>query len=667
VLYCDIAQEVAGTMKSKIDEKGQRVLLLGNEAIARGAIEAGIKVASGYPGTPSSEILEMLAESASELGFHAEWSTNEKVAFEVAVGASITGVRSIVSMKNAGLNLIMDPLMTIVYGGIRGGMVIAVADDPGAHYSSNEQDTRIAAAYAQIPCLEPADQQEAKDMTKYGFELSEKLELPVFLRSVTRISHASGDVRLGELNYEEREPTFYRHYREPYKWNVYGPPGPVAKHLWLKSRQPMIEEEIKDVLWNTLDLPALAKIGVIASGLASSYVREVFKFLRLKDKIAFLKIGVPYPLDNKKVLRLLENVEMVLVIEEGEPMVENRIKHIAQENAINIKVEGKTTGLIEAVGEINCEICLRAISKMLNVRLPKAVISEESKQEIEEFLAPRSSTLCPGCPHLGTFWGIKMALRKTRAKVQIINGDIGCYEMGGYGVFAKKIEVEKVEQSKRYLIRSPYETLDTNYVMGSGIGLMQGQSQAGYNDGPLIAVAGDSTFLHSCLPEVVNAVHNHASGVFIVMDNQWTAMTGQQPNPVTGETATGETAKRVSIEEIASALGVEHIFTTDPYNINGTIKTIKEALEQEGFSIVIARRTCTIQAMRRKEFHNVMTEVNPDKCISCGLCVEFGCPAITYENRIGGIDRNLCVDCEMCAQVCPTEALSMRFEKDVKE
>ncbi|KXB09333.1 hypothetical protein AKJ46_00585, partial [candidate division MSBL1 archaeon SCGC-AAA833K04] len=624
--------------------------------------EAGVDVASSYPGTPASEILETLADAAPELGFHAEWSTNEKVAFEVATGASITGVRSIVSMKNAGLNWVMDPFMTIVYGGIRGGFVVAVADDPDAHYSSNEQDTRIAAAYADIPCLEPADQQEAKDMTKYAFELSEKLELPVFVRSVTRISHASGDVELGEINREERKPVFDRHYKQAHRWNVYGDPGPVEKHRWLKSRQPLAKEAVEDLPWNELDLPEAATLGIIAPGLASSYAREALKLLGLENEISFLKIGTPYPLPEKKVVNLLENVEKILVIEEGESMVERRIKEIAQENGFDVKIEGKTTGVIEAVGEIDSGICAKAISEVLEIEPPAAGISEKVKKEIEGMIAPRSSTLCAGCPHLGTYWALKMALRKTGSKVQIVNGDIGCYEMGGYGVFAKEIDAKETKESKKYLIESPYETLDTNYVMGAGIGLMQGQSQAGYDDGPVIAVAGDSTFFHACLPEIVNAVYNDVNGLFLIMDNRWTAMTGHQPNPCTGETATGGAAKQLSIEEVAQACGVEHILTVDPYNLEDTIKVIKEALEHDGFSIVITSHVCTIQALRRKVFEGVKMKVNPDECISCRQCVELGCPAITYENETGGIDWNICVECGLCAQVCPTNALTIEEE-----
>jgi indolepyruvate ferredoxin oxidoreductase alpha subunit len=645
------------------DSPGKRVLLMGNEAIARGALEAGVDVAASYPGTPASEIMETLAQVAPKLGFHAEWSTNEKVAFEVAAGASLTGVRALTSMKNAGLNWVMDMFMTLVYSGVRGGFVIAVADDPDAHYSSNEQDTRIAAAYAEIPCLEPADQQEAKDMTSYAFELSERLELPVFVRSVTRISHASGDVKLGKLGRRERKPVFDRHYKLPYRWNVYGPPGPVEKHRWLKSRQPKVKREIEKVPWNELKVPKRAKVGVIAPGLASGYAREAVRKLRLDGKVAFLKVGTPTPLPERKVISLLRAVKTILVVEEGEPLVEHKIKALAKEVNPKIKLEGKLTEALDPVGEINTDLVAKALSKVAGVKLKKTPARERAREKAKKLVTPRSSTLCAGCPHLGSYWALKRALQKLGKKVPIVNGDIGCYEQGGYGIVGKGVKAGATKESVRYLIESPYETLDTNYIMGGGIGLLEGQFQAGYEDGPLVAVAGDSTFFHACIPAIINAVYNKAKGVFLVLDNRWTAMTGHQPDPCTGLTATGEEAKQLSIEDIAKACGVEFVRTTDPFDLAGATRVLEEALRHDGFSIVIASRVCTLQALREKKFERKSMKVNPEKCISCGQCVSFGCPAITYKDKKGGIDPVICIDCGMCAEVCPTGAISVEGEK----
>lgn len=642
----------------KIDEysPGDTELLLGNEAIARGAVEGNVKVAASYPGTPASEIMETLSELPPEMSIHAEWSTNEKVAFEVATGASITGLRSLVSMKNAGLNWIMDPLMTIVYGGIRGGFTMVVADDPGAHYSSNEQDTRIAAAYAEIPCLEPSDQQEAKEMTKRAFSLSEKIELPVYVRSVTRVSHALGEVELSEIEKGRRDPVFDRHYKMPYRWNVYGDFGPVERHGWLKEQQDLVSEEIEGLPWNESRTPKEANFGLIASGIGASYAREVLESTGLRDRIALLKIGTPHPLPEGMVAEFLRKVGNALVVEEGLEFVERRIREIAQVETPEARIFGRLTGHIPQVDEIDTGVVLDALKNFADVSDPYPSIESEIKREMKELITPRSSSFCPGCPHLGTYWALRQALEGVEG-VQIVNGDIGCYEMAGYGLFSREIEASDSEESVKYPIESSYEILDTNYVMGSGIGLMQGQYQAGYDDGPLIAVTGDSTFFHAILPEVTNAVYNGVKGLLIVLDNRWTAMTGHHPNPGSGERATGESSKILAIDEIASALGVEHVRKVDPYDLEETGEAIEKGINENGFSVVVSRRPCTLEAIRRDEFVRVEVEVNPDECISCEKCVGLGCPAITYEEEKGGIDRDVCVDCGLCAEVCPTDAL----------
>ncbi|KUO39374.1 MAG: hypothetical protein AVW06_04065 [Hadesarchaea archaeon DG-33-1] len=641
------------------DSPGKRYLLMGNEAIARGAIEAGVKVTASYPGTPASEIMETLALAAPKLGFHAEWSTNEKVAFEVAAGAAITGVRALTAMKNAGLNWVMDMFMTLVYGGVRGGFVIAVADDPNAHYSSNEQDTRFAAFYGEIPCLEPANQQEAKDMTRYAFELSEQLELPVMVRSATRLSHASGDVELGKLQKLDRKPIFDKHWKMAYRWNVYGPPGPVEKHRWLHSRIPIAKKTVEKLPWNKLEIEGKPKLGIIASGLGASYALDVVRMLGLEGKVAFLKIGSPTPIPEQMVGRLLRAVKTVFVVEEGDPLVEFQVKALAKDINPKVKIVGKLTGALPPVGEINVDIVGKTLAKLAGVKLGEDKARELAKAEVSKLVSSRSSTLCAGCQHLGSYWALKQALRKFGGQVPIVNGDIGCYEQGGYGIFAKAIKPSLSTESVRYPIESPYETLDTNYIMGGGVGLMQGEFHAGYKDGAIVAIAGDSTFFHACIPAVINAVYNGAKGVFLVMDNSWTAMTGHQPDPGTGMRATGEPAKQLLIEDIARACGVEFIKVVDPFDLKSTQVALEEALNHEGFAIVIARRACTLQVQRQKKFVGKRIVVNPEKCTSCKICVSFGCPAITFRDKKGGIDPILCNGCGMCVQVCPTEALSI--------
>lgn len=634
---------------------GRSELFLGNEAIARGAVEAGVDVAASYPGTPASEIIEKLGEASGELDFHVEWSTNEKVAFEVGAGASITGVRSLVSMKYAGLNWVMDPFMTIVYGGVRGGFVIVVADDPGAHYSSNEQDTRFLARYAEIPCLEPADQQEAKDMANYAFELSEEIELPVFLRSVTRVSHTRGEVECGEIDENIREPKFDRHYESYYRWNVYGGSSPVEKHKWLKDKQPEIKEEMQNLPWNSLNLSNDSDFGIIGVGIGMSYVKGALDDLDLDGEVSVLKIGTSYPLPEGKVEKFLQNVERALIVEEGEPFVERNIERIARMESSSVNLMGKLTGHMPKVDEINSDMVKENLGRIFDFKT-HSELNAETIEELKEITIPRSSTFCPGCPHLGTFFGLKEAVKKLEGERPIINGDIGCYEIAGYGSH-KELERYREGESEKFDPSSIYELIDTNYVMGGGIGLMEGQFQAQYNDGPVISVAGDSTFFHSTLPAIVNAVYNDVDGLFIVLDNSWTCMTGHQPNPGSGERIMGEKSKRLEIVDILESLGVENIHEVGAHEVEDVIDAFESGMSEEGFSVVVSKRPCVVEVMRRGGSFGYEVSVESDKCTDCEKCVELGCPAINYDDGILGIDDVLCVDCGLCAKICPTDAL----------
>ncbi len=679
------------------DAVGKRVLLMGNEAIARGAVEAGVEVMAAYPGTPSSEIGEVLAEIADEEGFYVEWSTNEKVAFDVAAGASLVGARSMVAMKNAGLNVAMDTFMTLPYTGIKGSMVIVVADDPNAHYSSTEQDTRIAAKYAEILCFEPMDQQEAKEMTKEAFLLSEKLSLPVFLRSVTRISHASGDVTLDSISKSKSKLGFNKHWKLPYRWAVYGPPSVAARHVWLHEQLPLVRAEAEKSHFNKLfyvgnkgsinewdsEKPK-ARLAVIASGLGVCYALEAIGRLGLGYDVPFLKIGTPFPLPTEKVCALLKSAENVLIVEEGDSLVEEQVNALVGVAGFNVKVMGKVSGVHHArcdaifscgakdsvepevlppYGEINSDKVFSAIREILEATDKVHDGKEDARQEVREglkdLIAPRSSTLCAGCPHLGSYFALREVLRKDKG-VHIINGDIGCYEQGGYGIFSREVKGDDSD-SKRYRISSPYEILDTTHVMGSGIGLAMGQAQAGYADGKIVAVAGDSTFFHATLPALINAVCTKANITFLVLDNSWTCMTGHQPSPTTGQDAVGKDMAVVSIEQVVRSAGINSIKTVDAYDIAEAKEAIEEALEYEGPAVVVLRRECALQVQRRTRRKGpAITHVDKDKCTGCRICVELGCPAITYDSeaRKAGIDEILCVDCGLCPQVCPQNAIT---------
>jgi indolepyruvate ferredoxin oxidoreductase alpha subunit len=640
-------------------EPGSRVLLMGNEAIARGAVEAGVQLVASYPGTPSSEVTETLIGAAPDCGTYVEWSMNEKVAFEVAAGAAIVGARSLTAMKNAGLNVAMDTYLTLPYGGVRGGFVVVVADDPDAHYSSTEQDTRTLAMYAEIPCLEPMDQQEAKDMTKGAFELSERLELPVFLRSVTRISHASGDVSLGPVTADRNAIAFNKHYKLPYRWDVYGAPGAVHKHRWLHEQLPKMRAEAEGCRFNRLDAVKGAKTGILTSGVAAAYAAEAAKRLGLEGKVSVLKLGMVFPLPSRMMEQFLAGLETLVVVEEGDPMLELQAAAFAKERNLAVRIHGKSLGpVFEPIGEINADAAARGIAVALGMKVAEDA-REKTRVELRKKVTPRSSTLCAGCSHLGSYWALKEALKK-HPGTHIVNGDIGCYEQGGYGLFASDVKAND-EPDKKYRINSPYEILDTIYVMGSGIGLAQGQVQAGYKNGKVVAVCGDSTFIHATLPSLVNAVYTGADITFLIFDNRWTCMTGHQVNPSTGVGCLGEKTKPFSIEAVVRAMGVESLSVANAYDLGEAGAAIEGALAFTGPSVVILTGECQLQVLRRTKKGLARTRVDREVCTGCKRCVQLGCPAVTFDTdaKKAGIDQINCTDCGLCIQVCRDGAIGL--------
>jgi indolepyruvate ferredoxin oxidoreductase alpha subunit len=630
--------------------------LLGNEAIARGAIEAGVEVVASYPGTPSSEIVETLLDVSTELGFYAEWSVNEKVSFELVAGAALTGVRSLATMKGAGLNVIMDMFMTLPYTGTRGGLVLVVADDPGAHYSSNEQDSRFAAQWAMIPCLEPESHQEAKEMTSYAFELSERLELPVVVRNATRLSHSSGVVELDRIDRSDLEPGFNKHWKMPYRWNVYGPPGAPDKHKWQLARLPLMGQESESLEFNEVRRGS-EPVAVVTCGTGAAYAREALRDLDMEERLWLLKIGMVYPIPEEASLEVLRQCDRLLVVEEGDPLVESQLRVLAQANGIGAEILGQQgKAVLPRHGELATSVVREALAEMMGLSAERDEVRQAIKDEVAPLVIPRSSALCAGCSHLGTYWALRQAMGEKSQDVHIANGDIGCYEQAGYGVKGQMPEPSE-EAMAHYDSTILYDFLDTLYVMGSGVSMAQGQVRAGYKGGQVVAVAGDSTFFHTCMPGLLNAVWNGTKLAFVVMDNSWTSMTGHQACPATGQTAIGQPAKTILIEEVARSLGVEFVEVTDPYDLEDTTRALRKALAYEGVAVVVTRGECMLQILRRERKYKDPYTVTED-CAFCGDCVKLGCPAITFSEEEGaGIDPILCVGCDICAQLCPCGAI----------
>jgi indolepyruvate ferredoxin oxidoreductase alpha subunit len=592
-----------------------REYMLGNVAIARGLLEGGVQVIAGYPGTPSSEIIDTLA-ARKDRDYHIEWSVNEKVAMEVAVGAAWTGVRSVVTMKHVGLNVAADPFMTLAYAGTKGGLIAIVADDPSCHSSQNEQDTRRYAHFALVPCFDPSTPQEAKDMLPYAFEFSEKFEVPVIFRPTTRISHGKSDIELGDIPVEKPAPNFEKLLD---RW-VMLPKNARPRHTHILSIQQSIEDALAESPWNSLELKPDAKFGVIGAGIASAYAKEALVELGLE--VSYLKIGA-YPVPRKLILELLETVDTVLVFEELEPIVEEQVKMIAQEAGIEVSVLGKTNGFVPREGELDVSAFLEALKKTFDLETD----AETSGTSLE--LAPRPPALCAGCSHRATFYSMK----KVFGKDAIYPSDIGCYTLG---------------------IQSG--TVETTLCMGSSISVASGLYHAGEKR-PICCSIGDSTFFHSGMNSLLNAIVNKANITVTILDNRITAMTGHQPNPGVGYTATGEQTVQVSLEELCKAMGAELVSVVDPYKLEEIQEAFKAAKEFEGVAVVIARQPCVISG-KRAGIRRAPYVVDPEKCEGCKQCVKFGCPAIEFdEQNKCALITALCSGCGVCAQICKFDAI----------
>ncbi|MBS7605801.1 MAG: indolepyruvate ferredoxin oxidoreductase subunit alpha [Candidatus Bathyarchaeia archaeon] len=608
------------------------VLMLGNEAIARGALEAGVRVAAGYPGTPSSEIIEVLAEWAKEHGIYVEWSTNEKVAVEVALAASFCNLRSLAAMKHVGVNVASDTLFTATYTGVRGGFVIISADDPSCHSSQNEQDNRLYGPHMYIPILEPHSPQEAKDITMYSFELSEKFKIPVMVRTTTRLSHSRGNVRLGPIPNIAKEGTFER---SPEEMSCL-PSNARKMRVKLIEKIKSIEEYFNDSPFNCIN--GDSKVGIIASGLAYAYTMEALRALKAEEKVSVLKLSTLYPLPKKLLASFLEGKEKVLVVEELEPFIESYVKAICCELGIDSRVEGKN--LIPLAGELTPLIVLEGIASFLGEKL---VSKSGFKLEVE--VPPRPPVLCAGCPHRSTFYAIKSAVRKMKVDA-IYPSDIGCYGLGFY---------------------QPLEAIDISLCMGASIGIACGLSK--FSGKIVIATIGDSTFMHAGIPALINATFNPSNFILVILDNGLVAMTGHQPSPVTGVNAMGEKVKVVLPEDLVKACSISFCKIVDPYYLEATISTIMEAIEhvQKGLgpAVVISRRKCALTLLREARDGKIKiakNRVDEEKCVGCLACIKLiGCPALLPFNGKVIIDESICTGCGLCGHVCPFKAV-MRVE-----
>lgn len=595
-----------------MSEEKNSVILLGNHAIAHGAFEAGVKFASGYPGTPSTEILERFALFPN---IHAEWSPNEKSALEAALGASYSGYRALSTMKHVGLNVASDPFVTAVYTGVTGGLVVVTADDPGMHSSQNEQDNRYYARLSHAPMFEPAEPEEAYRMIKDAYKISEKFDVPVLFRITTRISHSSSSMILEG----ERLEIEYPLNRSSEKF-VMVPSNARVRKKSLLDRKKALSAYSNESEWNKIER-GIDELGIITSSVSYLYVKEAF------EQASILKLGFSYPLPKDLISSFAREMQAILVVEELDPVLETEIK------AMGINVHGKD--VLPEKGELNPEIVSDAIAEVLKSYRQKTYsLNITSTKEKVSNLPKRPPVLCPGCGHRNLFY----VLKKLRS---LVTGDIGCYTLAA---------------------NPPLSSMDTCVCMGASIGEAHGISKALENAGKeknkVVAVIGDSTFVHSGITGLVNAVYNRSNILVVILDNRTTAMTGHQPHPGTGTTITGEKTTELDFSKLARSIGVEFVETVDPYDLKNTEKVLRKAFDHYGVSVVIARRPCVLyERPKTKPYY-----VDEELCTGCWLCLRLGCPAIARKEETVEILEHLCTGCAACVQLCRFDVILPRKE-----
>ena len=632
-----------------------REFLMGNEAMAVGALVAGVNVVAGYPGTPSTEVLEAVARRRGE-GVYVEWSVNEKAALEVAAGAAYAGARALVTMKQVGLNVASDPLMSLSYIGVKGGMVVLVADDPGPISSQTEQDTRTFAAYAKLPIFDPSSPSEAYAMMGEAFALSEELGCPVIVRPTTRVDHGYEDVEVadpGEWHVNEPEGFV----RDPSRWVIF-PALSVRAHAAIEKRDAELAKRLSGYARNTVTQPAgpaaQPRLGIATHGINATYVAEN---LSEKDDVRVLRVATPYPFPEELAADFLEGLDEVLCVEELDPVIERALIATCGRRGINVKIRGKLTGDIQPSGENTVESVGRAIDSFLGREAadelvpggpsPRAVphepdepvarpcgedcLSTEKDLPAPPQLPIRPPVLCAGCPHRASFYAVKKAMRGRKT---LFCGDIGCYTLGN---------------------AKPLDMVDTCLCMGAGINIAQGVTHV-EPDTAAFAFVGDSTFFASGITGVVNAFYNQANMTLVVLDNSTTAMTGHQPHPGTGRTMMGQVVEKVSIERVLRAIGLTVVETVDPLDHEAAVETVRRVADEPGVKAIIFRSPCVVLAKPQTR-----STVDAEKCIGCQRCVrELGCPALVPDAATGKvrIDATQCTGCTLCEQICPTHAIS---------
>ncbi len=632
---------------------GSTALLMGNEAVARGVLEAGVGVASGYPGSPSSEVIPALAEAASKIDIYVEWSTNEKVAVEVAAGASFAGLRSFCVMKQNGANVAADFIVNLNMTGIgSGGMVIFISDDPGGGTSNNEQDSRTIAKWIDNPLMEPSSAQEAKEMIKWAYEVSEAVNLMTFVRGVGRISYTRSNVVSEELPQKGQPKAVFPEIWEmnnPRKSRFTSGPFPVF-HAPLHEKLERAREIFETSPFNSYTGPEKPELLIIACGASTSYCIEGVNELKVSDRVGVLKLGTTWPLPEKLVAKHLKSTTRVLFVEEMDPFVERSVMELAAgllPETAHLTFFGARSGHLTPYNELSTDIVIRALTDIIGTPYQtRDRAYDEMASEAEKLVPSRPINMCPGCPHRATFWAVKNAIRLD-GRNGFVCGDIGCYSMGfaGPGFYQAR----------------------TSHAMGSGTGVASGLGKLGRFglDQPVLAICGDSTFYHSVMPALANGVYNNSNFTLIIVDNSATAMTGFQPHPGTGQTATGEPAQIVDMEAVCRAMGAS-VEIRDPFDLEKTVDTLLEKMgEERGVKVVIMRHMCQLVKAKRKIANPFKMRVDTAKCLadSCGchrLCTRlFGCPGLMVDGETGqaAIDEALCVGCGLCADICPAHAI----------